>query len=186
MNKFIEILLVIFLVLILTAPIILIYIFVFITTKGSPIFWSDRIGMNNKIFKMPKFRALAKDTPLLATHLINEKNLKFSPCGSFLRRYSLDELPQLISIIKGDLALVGPRPALFNQNDLIILRTKFNVHKIKPGITGWAQVNGRDSLNIKEKVELDIEYIKRRSIKFDIYILFLTFFKIIKNSDIKH
>lgn len=186
MNKFIEILFVFFFVMILSVPIILIYTFVFITTKGSPIFWSDRIGINNKIFKMPKFRTLDKETPLVATHLIDEKNLKFSPCGSFLRRYSLDELPQLISIIKGDLALVGPRPALFNQNDLINLRTKFNVHKIKPGITGWAQVNGRDNLNIKEKVELDIEYIKRRSTKFDIYILYLTFFKIIKNSDIKH
>ena len=186
MNKFIEILFVIFLILILTVPIIALYAVILITTKGSPIFWSDRIGMNNKTFKMPKFRTLDIDTPLVATHLIDEKNLKFSPCGSFLRRYSLDELPQLFSIIKGDLALVGPRPALFNQYDLINLRTKFNVHKIKPGITGWAQVNGRDNLSIKEKVEYDVEYIQKKSIKFDLYILFLTFFKIIKNSDIKH
>ena len=186
MNKFIEILFVIFLILILTVPIIALYAVIFITTKGSPIFWSDRIGMNNKTFKMPKFRTLDIDTPLVATHLIDEKNLKFSPYGSFLRRYSLDELPQLYSIIKGDLALVGPRPALFNQYDLINLRTKFNVHKIKPGITGWAQVNGRDNLSIKEKVEYDVEYIQKRSIKFDLYILFLTFFKIIKNSDIRH
>ena len=186
MNKSLEILVVTFLILILMVPIIILYAFIFITTKGSPIFWSDRVGINNKTFKMPKFRTLDIDTPLVATHLIDEKNLKFSPCGPFLRRYSLDELPQLFSIIRGDLSLVGPRPALFNQYDLINLRTKFNVHKIKPGITGWAQVNGRDNLNIKEKVEFDIEYIQKKSIKFDIYILFLTFFKIIKNSDIKH
>ena len=186
MNKSLEILVVTFLILILMVPIIILYTFIFITTKGSPIFWSDRVGINNKTFKMPKFRTLDIDTPLVATHLIDEKNLKFSPFGPFLRRYSLDELPQLFSIIRGDLSLVGPRPALFNQYDLINLRTKFNVHKIKPGITGWAQVNGRDNLNKKEKVEFDIEYIQKKTIKFDIYILFLTFFKIIKNSDIKH
>jgi len=171
---------------ILIFPIALIYILIKYTTKDTPIYWSQRIGKNNVTFEMPKFRSMRSDTPQVATHLL-EDNINFlTPIGRFIRRTSLDELPQLFSIIKGDMGFVGPRPALFNQNDLIELRSKSGVHKLLPGITGLAQIKGRDSLSISEKVSLDIEYLKYRSIWLDFKILFLTFYKVLSRDGVAH
>lgn len=149
-------------------------------------YWSDRVGMHNKIFKMPKFRTMQVDTPAVATHLLTNPQQFLTPIGSFLRKSSLDELPQLWSILKGDMSFVGPRPALFNQDDLVALRTRFGVDTIKPGLTGWAQINGRDELPIPEKVALDAEYLKRQSFWFDIKILILTFQKVLKKDGVTH
>jgi O-antigen biosynthesis protein WbqP len=157
-----------------------------LTSKGSTLYWSDRIGKNNKIFKMPKFRSMLIDTPEVATHLLESPDAYLSPIGGFLRRYSLDELPQLFSVLKGDMSFVGPRPALFNQDDLIALRTKKGVDKLLPGITGWAQVNGRDELSITDKVALDMEYLSRKSFWFDIKILWMTFLKVVKRDGVSH
>jgi len=165
-------------------PMFLIYIAILTTSKGSPIYWSKRVGKNNKTFQMPKFRSMMKNTPQVATHLLRDQNLFLTPIGSFLRRTSLDELPQLISIIKGDMGFVGPRPALFNQTDLIKLRTDVGLHKLVPGITGLAQINGRDELLISEKVELDQEYMKRKSLWVDFKIIFITFIKVIKKEGV--
>ena len=167
-------------------PIILIAIAVSITSKGGVLYWSDRIGRNNEIFKMPKFRSMMIDTPAVATHLLDNPDVYLSPIGSFLRRFSLDELPQLLSILKGDMSFVGPRPALYNQDDLIALRTKKGVDKLLPGITGWAQVNGRDELSIPDKVALDVEYLNRQSFWFDIKILWMTFLKVINRDGVSH
>jgi O-antigen biosynthesis protein WbqP len=145
-----------------------------ITSKGPIIYWSDRIGKENKVFSMPKFRSMKLDTPEIATHLLQNRENFLTIVGKFLRKYSLDELPQLWSILKGDLSIVGPRPALYNQYDLIDLRTSHDVHKITPGLTGWAQVNGRDELTIEEKVKFDVEYLERKSLLFDLYIIWLT------------
>ena len=186
MKRIIDLLLVVFLFFILAMPMILIVISIRLSSKGSALYWSDRIGKNNLIFKMPKFRSMVIETPALATHLLKKPDSYLSPIGSFLRRSSLDELPQLISVLKGDMSLVGPRPALFNQNDLINLRTKNGVDKLLPGITGWAQVNGRDKLSIPDKVLLDIEYLKHQSILFDIKILWITFLKVIKRDVLHH
>ena len=157
-----------------------------LTSKGPSLYWSDRVGKNNKIFKMPKFRSMLTDTPAVATHLLDNPDVYLSPIGSFLRRFSLDELPQLLSILKGDMSFVGPRPALYNQDDLIALRTKKGVDKLLPGITGWAQVNGRDELSIPDKVALDVEYLNRRSFWFDIKILCMTFVKIVSRDGVSH
>jgi len=171
---------------ILFLPIIITAILVKLTSKGPALYWSDRVGINKHIFKMPKFRSMKIDTPAVATHLLKDPKSVLTPIGDFLRKSSLDELPQLWSILKGDMSFVGPRPALFNQDDLIALRTGKGVDKLLPGLTGWAQVNGRDELPIPQKVELDADYLVRRSFFFDIYILWMTFIKVIKRSGVAH
>jgi len=165
---------------------IVVAILVKITSKGPALYWSDRVGRKNKIFKMPKYRSMRIDTPAVATHLLSDPDVYLSPIGGFLRRTSLDELPQLWSILKGDMSFVGPRPALFNQDDLIALRTEYGVDKLIPGLTGWAQVNGRDELPIPEKVALDVEYMHRQSFWFDLKILWMTFLKVIKRDGVSH
>jgi O-antigen biosynthesis protein WbqP len=167
-------------------PIVIIAMMVRMTSTGPIMYWSDRVGRHNKIFKMPKFRTMRVDTPAVATHLLRNPEFFLTPVGSFLRRSSLDELPQLWSILKGDMSFVGPRPALFNQDDLISLRIVHGVDEIKPGLTGWAQINGRDELPIPQKVRLDVEYITRRSFWFDLKIIFLTFRKVLKKDGIIH
>ncbi len=167
-------------------PIILIAIAVKLTSKGPIIYWSNRVGRFNKIFGMPKFRTMRTDTPVVATHLLNDPQRFLTPIGSFLRKTSLDELPQIWSILKGDMSLVGPRPALFNQEDLIALRTQNGVDKVLPGLTGWAQINGRDELPNPEKVKFDIEYLNRQSFLFDLKIIFLTALKVIKRDGVIH
>ena len=174
------------LLVLLVIPILLIVIAIRFTSKGSVLYWSDRIGKDNEIFEMPKFRSMRVDTPIVATHLLDNPDSFLSPIGRFLRRSSLDELPQLFSVLKGDMSFVGPRPALFNQDDLIALRTEKGVDKLLPGITGWAQVNGRDELSIPDKVELDVEYLNRKSFWFDIKILWMTFLKVIKRDGVSH
>src|SRR3989338_6773626 len=170
----------------LVIPVLLVAIAVKLTSKGPVLYWSDRIGRNNAIFKMPKFRSMQFGTPAVATHLLSNPDSYLTPIGSFLRKTSLDELPQLWSILKGDMSFVGPRPALFNQGDLITLRTASGVQHLLPGLTGWAQVNGRDELPIPEKVKLDVDYLRRQSLWFDIRILWLTFVKVLRRDDVKH
>jgi len=170
----------------LLIALLLITALVFATSKGPALYWSDRVGKNNTIFKMPKFRSMLIDTPAVATHLLDDPVSYLSPIGSFLRSSSLDELPQLFSVIRGDMSFVGPRPALFNQEDLIALRTEKGVDKLLPGITGWAQVNGRDELSIPEKVELDVEYLNNQSFWFDMKILWMTFLKVLKCDGVSH
>ena len=172
--------------LLLTPLMLLIAVAIYLTSKGSVLYWSDRVGENNIFFKMPKFRSMLIDTPAMATHLLNNPNACLSPIGGFLRRTSLDELPQLFSVLKGDMSFVGPRPALYNQDDLITLRTEKGVDKLLPGITGWAQVNGRDELSIPDKVALDIEYLNRQSFWFDMKILWMTFLKVVKRDGVSH
>jgi len=167
-------------------PILLTAIAVRLTSKGPALYWSDRVGLGNMIFKMPKFRSMRVDTPAVATHLMTDPNTFLTPIGAILRRSSLDELPQLFSVLKGDMSFIGPRPALFNQDDLIALRTKKGVDRLIPGLTGWAQVNGRDELPIPEKVELDVEYMERKSFWFDLYIIWLTAIKIVRRDGITH
>jgi O-antigen biosynthesis protein WbqP len=156
------------------------------TSKGSAIYWSDRVGKNNRVFRMPKFRSMRIDTPQLATHLLSDPALYLTPIGRFLRRTSLDELPQLFSIFAGDLSFVGPRPALFNQDDLISLRTERGINVLVPGLTGWAQVNGRDELPIPVKVQFDYEYLQRRSFRFDLHIIGMTVVKVVRGEGIQH
>jgi len=165
---------------------LLIAIIVKLSSKGPALYWSDRVGQYNLVFKMPKFRTMQMDTPALPTHLMKNANDFISPVGVFLRKTSLDELPQLYSIIKGDMSIVGPRPALFNQKDLITLRTEKQLDKLLPGLTGWAQVNGRDELSIPEKVELEVEYMNSKSFWFDLKILWMTFLKVINSQGISH
>lgn len=164
----------------------LIGLMVLFTSKGPILHWSKRIGQNNKMFLMPKFRTMQVDTPDVATHLLARPEDWYTPVGWFLRRTSLDELPQLWSIIKGDMSFVGPRPALFNQYDLVKSRTQNNVHKLLPGLTGWAQINGRDQISIEQKVELDAEYMQRQSFFFDLKIVLLTFFRVFRDKTISH
>lgn len=171
---------------ILIFPIVLVAIVVRLTSKGPVLYWSNRVGQNNNIFRMPKFRSMRVGTPAVATHLLNDPGVYLTPVGSFLRKSSLDELPQLWSILVGDMSFVGPRPALFNQHDLIALRTEYGVHELMPGLTGWAQVNGRDELPIPEKVKLDVEYLNRRSFSFDLQILWLTFVKVVQRDGVSH
>jgi O-antigen biosynthesis protein WbqP len=167
-------------------PMLLVAFLVRTISKGSVLYWSDRIGQNNVIIKMPKFRTMGENTPAVATHLLSDPDEYLSPIGGFLRRSSLDELPQLYSILKGDMSFVGPRPALFNQDDLVALRTEKGVDNLKPGLTGWAQVNGRDELLITEKVALDVEYMERQSFWFDLKILWLTLLKVLGQDGITH
>ena len=170
----------------LIVPIVVISVLVKLTSKGLILHWSDRVGMNNTIFRMPKFRSMKMETPAVATHLLVDPGSVLTPIGGFLRKSSLDELPQLWCIMKGNMSFVGPRPALFNQGDLIALRTEKGVDKLLPGLTGWAQVNGRDELPIQEKVNLDEEYMERESLRFDIYILWLTVLKVLRRDGITH
>jgi O-antigen biosynthesis protein WbqP len=167
-------------------PILLIAILVRLTSRGPALYWSDRVGVGNTIFKMPKFRTMRIDTPAVATHLMQNPDEYLTPIGPFLRKSSLDELPQIWSVMKGDMSFVGPRPALFNQSDLIALRTEKGVHRLVPGITGWAQINGRDDIPIPKKVEYDEYYLKNRSIIFDLKILLLTFFKVTRAENVSH
>ena len=168
------------LLVLLAIPMSLIAIAIRLTSKGPTLYWSDRIGKNNNIFKMPKFRSMLSDTPDVATHQLDNPDSYLSPIGGFLRRSSLDELPQLFSVLKGDMSFVGPRPALYNQDDLIALRTEKGVDKLLPGITGWAQVNGRDKLSIPDKVALDVEYLNHQSFWFDMKILWMIFQESVK------
>lgn len=186
MKRAFDLLFGIMLLLLLVVIMLIIAIVIRLTSKGPSLYWSDRVGKNNKIFKMPKFRSMLIDTPVVATHLLSNPDSHLSPIGDLLRRSSLDELPQLFSVLKGDMSFVGPRPALFNQYDLIDLRTAKGVDKLLPGITGWAQVNGRDELSIPDKVALDVEYLNRQSFWFDIKILCKTFLKVVKRDDVRH
>ncbi len=170
----------------LALPIVFVALAVRLTSPGPALYWSDRVGRHNRIFKMPKFRSMRIDTPAVATHLLQNAEQWLTPIGSFLRKSSLDELPQLWSILKGDMSFVGPRPALFNQDDLIALRTEKGVHELLPGLTGWAQVNGRDELPIPQKVQLDAEYLQRRSLRFDLKILWMTALKVIARNGVSH
>ena len=170
----------------LALPIVLVALAVKLTSPGPALYWSDRVGRRNRIFEMPKFRSMRIDTPAVATHLLQNPEQWLTPIGSFMRKSSLDELPQLWSILKGDMSFVGPRPALFNQDDLIALRTEKGVHELMPGLTGWAQVNGRDELPIPQKVELDAEYLQRRSLLFDLKVLWMTALKVLARDGVSH
>ena len=171
---------------VLALPILIVAIAVRLTSPGPALYWSERVGRRNRIFKMPKFRSMRVDTPAMATHLLQNPDEWLTPIGSFLRKSSLDELPQLWSILKGDMSFVGPRPALFNQDDLISLRTERGVHELVPGLTGWAQVNGRDELPIPLKVELDAEYLQRRSMLFDLKVLWMTASMVLARDGVSH
>lgn len=171
---------------VLAIPLLVVAVLVRMTSPGPVLYWSDRVGKNNRIFKMPKFRSMRVGTPAVATHLLDDPKRHLTPIGCFLRTSSLDELPQLWSILQGEMSFVGPRPALFNQDDLIALRTEEGVHTLVPGITGWAQINGRDELPIPEKVKLDAEYLRRRSFWFDLYILWLTLVQVSRRDGVSH
>ena len=171
---------------ILLVPVALVGLAVKLTSRGPALYWSDRVGRHNRIFSMPKFRSMQMGTPAVATHLLSNPAAFLTPIGSFLRKSSLDELPQLWSILKGDMSFVGPRPALFNQQDLIDLRTRHGVHELVPGLTGWAQVNGRDELPIPQKVALDVAYLHKRSLVMDLRILWLTFLKVLLRDGVSH
>jgi O-antigen biosynthesis protein WbqP len=186
MKRLFDLLLGLCAVAVLALPIAVVAILVRLTSKGPALYWSDRVGRHNRVFKMPKFRSMRIGAPEVATHLLSDPNAYLTPFGSFLRKSSADELPQLWSILVGDMSFVGPRPALFNQDDLIALRTQFGVHELVPGLTGWAQVNGRDELPIPEKVKLDVEYLRRQSLRFDIRILWLTFVKVLRRDGVSH
>ncbi|MEN9437921.1 MAG: hypothetical protein RIR09_2576 [Pseudomonadota bacterium] len=170
----------------LLAPLLVVSVLVKLTSAGPALYWSDRVGRHNCIFKMPKFRTMKVGTPAVATHLLADANTYLTPIGSFLRKSSLDELPQIWSILKGDMRFVGPRPALFNQQDLIDLRTQHGVHALTPGLTGWAQINGRDELPIPQKVALDVEYLQNQSVWLDLKILVLTALKVLRRDNVAH
>lgn len=186
MKKIFDLLLAIVALCILLIPITIVALLVKLTSRGPVVYWSDRVGRHNRIFRMPKFRTMLVGTPAVATHLLSDPKRFLTPIGSFLRKSSLDELPQLWSILRGDMSFVGPRPALFNQHDLISLRTQYGVDQILPGLTGWAQINGRDELPIPDKVKLDADYLEQRSLVFDIKIIFLTFIKVIRKDNVTH
>ena len=171
---------------VLALPLLMVALAVKLTSPGPVLYWSDRVGRHNRIFRMPKFRSMRIGTPAVATHLLQDPDAWLTPIGAFLRKTSLDELPQLWSILAGDMSIVGPRPALFNQDDLIALRTERGVHELVPGLTGWAQVNGRDELPIPQKVELDVEYLRRRSFLFDLRIVWLTVVKVLRRDGVSH
>jgi O-antigen biosynthesis protein WbqP len=186
MKRVSDFVLAILMVLLFLLPLLFLTLAVGLTSRGPILHWSDRVGRNNKSFKMPKFRSMYIGTPMVATHLLVNPAACLTPIGSFLRRSSLDELPQLWNIIKGEMSFVGPRPALFNQYDLIEMRTRNGVHALLPGLTGWAQINGRDELPIVQKVALDIEYLNRKSCWFDFKIIILTAWKVIKRDNVTH
>ena len=186
MKRIFDLLLALLAAFILLLPVLLVALSVRLTSNGPALYWSDRVGRQNKIFKMPKFRSMRVGTPAVATHLLADPKAHLTPIGSFLRKSSLDELPQLWSILAGHMSFVGPRPALFNQHDLIALRTQQGVHALVPGLTGWAQINGRDELPIPDKVKLDVEYLHRQSLAFDVRILWLTFVKVLRRDGVLH
>ena len=186
MKRMFDLLLAAVATLILVVPVLLVALMVRLTSPGPVLYWSDRVGRHNQLFKMPKFRSMRVGTPAVATHLLADPATYLTPIGSFLRKSSLDELPQLWSILTGDMSFVGPRPALFNQHDLVELRTRFGVHELVPGLTGWAQINGRDELPIPDKVKLDVAYLQQQSLWFDIRILWLTFVKVILREGVTH
>lgn len=174
-------------VMVLALPLLVVALAVKLTSPGGPVlYWSDRVGRYNRIFRMPKFRSMRTGAPAVATHLLKDPDAWLTPIGALLRKTSLDELPQLWSILVGDMSIVGPRPALFNQDDLVALRTERGVHELMPGLTGWAQVNGRDELPIPQKVDLDVEYMQRRSFLFDLWIIWLTVVKVLKRDGVSH
>ena len=186
MKRLFDLILAVIAAVVLLVPFVFVWLAVRLTSWGPALYWSARVGRDNVIFKMPKFRSMRVGTPAVATHLLNDPKVYLTPIGSFLRKSSLDELPQLWSILKGDMSFVGPRPALFNQDDLIALRTEAEVDKLVPGLTGWAQVNGRDELPIPQKVALDVEYMQRQSLLFDIKILWMTALKVLKRDGVSH
>jgi O-antigen biosynthesis protein WbqP len=186
MKRAFDVLLGLFALVATLIPLVLVALAVRLTSPGPVLYWSDRVGRDNRIFRMPKFRSMRIDTPAVATHLLESPASWLTPIGSFLRKSSLDELPQLWSILRGHMSFVGPRPALFNQDDLIGLRTEAGVHTLVPGLTGWAQINGRDELPIPEKVKLDAEYLQRQSLWFDLKILWMTFLKVIRRDGVAH
>lgn len=186
MKRSFDIMMSLLLLLGLSIPMLLIALSVKLTSTGPVLYWSDRVGCENTIFKMPKFRSMLIDTPAVATHLLNDPDRFLTPIGKFLRKSSLDELPQLLSILRGDMSFVGPRPALFNQDDLIELRTQKGVHLLTPGLTGWAQVNGRDELPIPVKVEFDEYYLKHHSLSLDLRILLITALKVLRRDGVTH
>jgi O-antigen biosynthesis protein WbqP len=186
MKRLLDLLLAVHLALLFAVPMVLISALIRLTSPGPALYWSDRVGRDNKTFRMPKFRSMLVDTPYVATHLLKNSSAFLAPMGSFLRKTSLDELPQLWSILKGDMSFVGPRPAIVNQTDLVALRTEYGVHELLPGLTGWAQVNGRDELQIPEKVKFDFEYLQRQSLVFDLLIIWLTLAKVIRRDGISH
>jgi O-antigen biosynthesis protein WbqP len=186
MKRLVDLALALIAGILLFLPILTVALAVRLTSSGPVLYWSDRVGRQNYLFKMPKFRSMRIDTPAVATHLLQRPDQWLTPIGSFLRKSSLDELPQLWSILKGDMSFVGPRPALFNQDDLIALRTENGIHELMPGLTGWAQVNGRDELPTIQKVQLDLEYLQRRSLKFDLKILWITALKVLSRDGVSH
>jgi O-antigen biosynthesis protein WbqP len=186
MKRLFDLLLALLLVIVLALPILFLAILVRLTSKGPALYWSNRVGRLDTIFSMPKFRTMQVGTPAMATHLLTDSSEYLTPIGPFLRKSSLDELPQLWSILVGDMSFVGPRPALFNQDDLIVLRTQYGVDKLVPGLTGWAQVNGRDELSIPIKVQYEMEYLQKQSFWFDLKILGLTFLKVVRRTGVSH
>ena len=186
MKRLFDLFFVVVILAVTVIPMLCVALLVKLTSKGSVLYWSNRVGMHNQIFSMPKFRSMKVDTPAVATHLLEDPKSVLTPIGDFLRKTSLDELPQLWCVLKGDMSFVGPRPALFNQDDLIALRTEKGVHQLRVGITGWAQVNGRDELPIPQKVALDAEYLHRQSFRLDMYILWLTFIKVMRRDGVSH
>lgn len=186
MKRLFDLVLALVAVCIFAIPLAVVALMVKATSPGPVLYWSDRVGRYNRIFRMPKFRSMRVGTPAVATHLLNNPAAHLTPIGSFLRRSSLDELPQVWSILVGDMSFVGPRPALFNQDDLVALRTEAGVHELQPGLTGWAQVNGRDELPIPQKVALDVEYLRRQSFWFDLRIIWLTALKVVKSDGVSH
>ena len=186
MKRLFDITLSVTLCVLFVCPCIIIAVAIKVTSKGTVLYWSDRVGKNNYIFKMPKFRTMKINTPEVASHLLINSSKALTPIGKFLRKYSLDEIPQLWSIMVGNMSFVGPRPALFNQNDLIALRSKYYIDGLVPGLTGWAQINGRDKLKIEDKVEKDLEYFEKRSFIFDLKILWLTIMRVFKKDGVSH
>jgi len=186
MKRIFDLILVIIMAIFISIPVIIIACCVKFSSPGPVLYWSKRVGQNNCLFNMPKFRSMKIDTPEVATHLLTDPQSALTPIGNFLRKSSLDELPQLWSILKGNMSFVGPRPALFNQEDLITLRTQYNIDTLLPGLTGWAQINGRDELPIPQKVTLDLEYLQRQTFFFDLYILWLTLLKVTRREGITH
>lgn len=186
MKRLFDLVLALVAVCLFAIPLAVVALMVKVTSSGPILYWSDRVGRHNRIFRMPKFRSMRVGTPAVATHLLSNPAAHLTPIGSFLRRSSLDELPQVWSILVGDMSFVGPRPALFNQDDLVALRTEAGVHELQPGLTGWAQVNGRDELPIPQKVALDAEYLRRQSFWFDLRIIWLTALKVVRSDGVSH
>ena len=186
MKRFFDIILAFILIVLFSAPMLVVALYIRLMSRGPAIFWSDRVGINNSIFRMAKFRTMKLNTPQVATHLMDNSKEYLIPGGEILRISSLDELPQLFNVLKGDMSFVGPRPALFNQDDLVKLRTEKNIHTLVPGVTGWAQVNGRDDLEISVKVSFDEYYLKNRSFAFDLKIMLLTAVKVLKREGVQH